>query len=552
MKRIACFLWCWIMRAAAGSSGMVVCSHPLAGEAGVAVLRAGGNAVDAAVATGMALAVVHPSAGNIGGGGFMVVRMKDGRTAAFDFREKAPAAAHAGLFLDATGRLVPGSNHNGHRAVGVPGTVAGFDLALKKLGTKDWHALTAEAVRLAAEGFALSPAMAREFNGLANDWRRNPAAARIFLKPDGQPWQAGDRWVQPDLALCLGRIAREGRDGFYKGETARLIAEDMKAHGGLITEADLAAYDAKERAVLRAPWRGFEVLSMPPPSSGGTALAEMLNMLEHDNLRALGHNSAAYLHLCAEVMRRAFADRAEHMGDPDFNPALPLVRLLSKEHAAALRRGIAEDKASVSESAKFNTAYESEETTHYSVVDREGNVVAVTYTLEYSYGARLVCGGAGFLYNNEMGDFNPQPGRTDASGLIGTPPNVIAPGKRMLSSMTPVIVCRDGTPVLVLGSPGGRTIINTVLQTVLNVLAFDLPLKEAVAAPRIHHQWLPDEVRVERGIPTGVRRALEAKGHTVREGGTQGRMMAIAIDARTGERTGVADPRDPDGAVAVE
>lgn len=531
--------------------GMVVSSHALASQAGLEVLKAGGNAVDAAVATGLALAVTHPSAGNLGGGGFMVVHWHTGEVTAFDFREKAPLAATERMFLDENGNLAPGANHEGYRTIGVPGMVAGLDLALKRHGTKSWAELAAPAIRLAADGFPLSEAMAREFAALKADWLRYPAAAKIFLKPDGSPFAAGETWRQPDLAATLRRLAADGRAGFYFGTTARLIAADMRARGGLITETDLAVYEAKERKPIRGTYRGYDVFSMPPPSSGGVALVEMLNILEGYDLKAAGHHSPRHAHLLAEAMRRAYADRARHLGDPDFNPDIPLARLVSKEYAAELRRGIRPDKASKSDPATFNDAYESPETTHYSVVDAQGNAVSVTCTLEYSYGARIVAEGAGFLYNNEMGDFNPLPGRTDESGLIGTPPNLVAPGKRMLSSMTPTILAKNGRPWLVLGSPGGRTIINTVLQTAVNMVDFEMDPAAAVAAKRLHHQWLPDVLRAEANAlaPETVRQ-LEAMGHRVRAGGAQGRVMAIHIDPETGALTGVPDPRDPDGGAA--
>ena len=537
----------------AADRGVVVSAHSLASEAGVRVLRNGGNAFDAAVATGLALAVVHPTAGNIGGGGFLVAVRANGDAVAVDFREKAPAAATAGLFLDPEGKLIPGSNHTGHRAVGVPGTVAGFDLILKKWGRKGWADVAAPAVGLAQDGFPLTAAMAAEFAAHRDDWKTNPPAARIFLKPDGSAFAKGHLWKQPDLARTLQRLAERGRDGFYQGETAAALAADMKAHGGLITEADLAAYEARERPPIRGAYRDVAIVSMPPPSSGGIALVEMLNMLEGDDLAALGHNSPAYVHLLAESMRRAFADRARYLGDPDFNPDLPVATLTSKEHARRHRQTIHPAKASASDPGRFTEAYESPETTHYSVLDAEGNAVVVTYTLEQAYGAKIVADGLGFLYNNEMGDFNPQPGRTDATGLIGTPANLIAPGKRMLSSMTPTIVLKDGKPWLLVGSPGGRTIINTVLQVVLNVVDFRLPLPEAVAAPRLHHQWLPDEIVGEARLLTpDLASALREKGHTVKTGGKQGRVMAILIDPGTGKPTAVADPRDPDGAAAQE
>lgn len=523
-------------------AAMVVSSHALGSQAGVDVLKSGGNAIDAAIATGMALAVVHPSAGNIGGGGFMIVFTKSGDVTTFDFREKAPAAAREKMFLDANGELIKDLNHEGYLAVGVPGTVAGFDLARKRFGTKSWTALAAPAVKLASEGFFLSESMAKEFARRTNDWKKHPASAKVFLQADGSPFKSGDLWKQADLAKALQRIQQQGRAGFYSGETARLIADDMRRNSGLITESDLASYEAKERKPVRGTYRGFEVYSMPPPSSGGIALIEMLNIIE---TRYVGpHNSADYLHLLAEAMRRAFADRAEHIGDPDFNPDIPVARLISKEHAAKLRATIDPQRASVSDAAKFAEAFESDETTHYSVIDDEGNAVVVTYTLEYSYGSRIVADGLGFLYNNEMGDFNPQPGRTDSTGLIGAKPNLVAPGKRMLSSMTPTIVARDGKPFLLIGTPGGRTIINTVLQVTLNVLDFNMSIADAVAAPRIHHQWLPDRIQHEPGIPEEALAGLRARGHKLDQTRRIGEAMGITT---TPVIRGAADPRSADG-----
>ncbi|MBI5386760.1 MAG: gamma-glutamyltransferase [Verrucomicrobia bacterium] len=531
--------------------GMVVSSQRLASEIGADVLREGGNAVDAAVATGLALAVVHPSAGNLGGGGFMLVFTKSGEVTAFDFRETAPLAARADMFLGPNGKYRKDSNHDGYRAVGVPGTVAGFDLALNRFGSRSWKELAAPAVLLAEDGFPLTDAMANEFRKRKKEWLKFPSSAKVFLRPDRSAFRSGDIWRQPDLARTLRRLQEHGREEFYFGETARRLAADMKAHGGLITEADLAAYTAKERPPVRGTYRGCEVYSMPPPSSGGVALVEMLNLLEGYDLKSLGHNSAPYLHRLAEAMRRAYADRARFLGDPDFNPDLPLARLTSKEYAARLRKSIRLDRASPSDPARFGNIYESEETTHYSVVDAEGNAVAVTYTLEYSYGSRIVADGLGFLYNNEMGDFNPQPGRTDRRGFIGTPPNVIAPGKRMLSSMTPTILARDGKPLLVIGSPGGRTIINTVLQVVLNVVDFEMGLANAIGARRVHHQWLPDEIVSEpEALLPATRRQLKGMGHTVRVGGKIGQAMGVFIDPTTGQRLGAADPRAPDGSAA--
>jgi len=529
--------------------GMVVSSHYLASEVGVKVLKSGGNAVDAAVATGLALAVVHPAAGNLGGGGFMIVCTKDGQVTAFDFREKAPAAADERMYLDAHGNYIDDLNHEGYLAVGVPGTVAGFDLALKKFGKKSWKELAAPAVELAEKGFILSWGMTDDFRYLQEDFKKYPASAKVFLKKNGSLYEADDLWKQPDLARTLKRIQKFGRDGFYLGETARLLAADMKKNGGLITEADLAAYAAKERQPLHGTYRGYDIYSMCPPSSGGAAIIEMLNILEGFDLKSYGHNSATYLHLLAEAMRRAFADRARHLGDPDFNPEIPIAKLTSKAYADELRRAISLNRASPSDPVKFNDGPEGSETTHYSVVDAEGNVVVVTYTLEYGYGSRIVADGLGFLLNNEMGDFNPQPGRTDSTGKIGTPPNLVAPGKRMLSSMTPTIVAQNGKPLLLIGSPGGRTIINTVLQVVLNVIDFKMDISRAIAAGRIHHQWLPDRLIIEDEATTmDSQRLLEMIGHRLLVRGSQGSAMGIMIDPETGMRLGAADPRADDGA----
>ncbi len=532
--------------------GMVVSSQRLASEVGVKILRDGGNAVDAAVATGLALAVTHPSAGNLGGGGFMVVRTKDGRVTCFDFREKAPAAATATMYLDDQGQYTKPLNHEGYLAVGVPGTVAGFALAHEKLGSLPFAQLVDPAFELAEAGFPLSWALAAQFRELTNDFAKYPASLRQFFKPDGTPYEPGELWRQPDLASTLDRIRKQGRDGFYRGETARLIAKAMRDNGGLITEQDLVDYQAKEREPIRGRYRGYEIYSMPPPSSGGVAIVEMLNILEGFDLKGAGHGSALHLHLLAESMRRAFADRARYLGDPDFNPEMPVARLLSKEYAADLRRGISFNHVGESDPVEFNDVAESEETTHYSVIDKEGNAVVVTYTLEAGYGSKIVADGTGFLLNNEMGDFNPQPGRTDEKGLIGTPPNLVAPGKRMLSSMTPTIVQKDGRPYLLIGSPGGRTIINTVLQVVVNVIDFDMDVAEAIAAPRIHHQWLPDVLRVEKfGTSSDSLRLLGMIGHHVEEYNSsraQGRAMGILVDPASGVLMGASDPRDADGA----
>ncbi len=535
----------------AAEHGMVVSSHHLASEAGMHVLAQGGNAVDAAVATAFVLAVTLPSAGNIGGGGFLVYHGADGHTTTFNFREKAPLAATPTMFLGEDGEIQDNSNHEGMLSVGVPGTVAGLVLAHARLGSLPWADLVAPAVVLAEEGFPSTRAMQGFLQMLTRaDGPLYHATREAFLKDGATVYAPGELWKQPDLAASLKRIQREGHDGFYYGETARLLADFSAEHGGLITLDDLAAYQAEEQAPVHGTYRGYDIYSMGPPSSGGVALIEMLNILEDYDLEAMGHNSAQYLHVLTESMRRAFADRAEHLGDPRFNPDMPVARLLSKSYAERLRTSIDPGRASESDSSRFAALYaaqeESEETTHLSVMDRMGNAVSLTYTLEHSYGSRIVAKGTGFLLNNEMGDFNPVPGRTTSRGLIGTPPNRVAPEKRMLSSMTPTIVAKDGKPVLIVGTPGGRTIINTVLQVILNVIDHGMNIGEAVEAPRIHHQWLPNVTSFERlGISPDTRHLYEALGHTVRLRGTQGRAHCIA--AQGDLLYGAADSRSYDG-----
>lgn len=529
------------------AQGMVVSANAIASRVGMDVLRSGGNAVDAAIATGFALAVVHPTAGNIGGGGFMVIRFPDGRATTVEFREKAPLAAHPEMFLDpATGEYSSAIHHNSHLAVGVPGTVAGFDYAHQRYGSGEWSRLLSPAVILARDGFPLSTGLAGSFRNVLRSMEQYPASAAQFSR-GGTPYEAGDVWRQPELAATLERIRQQRRDGFYTGETARLIVAEMQRGGGIITERDLALYQPRERAPLRGTYRGYEVISMPPPSSGGIALIEMLNILEGYDLRSMGHNSAPYIHHLAETMRRAFRDRARFVADPDFAD-VPVERLTSKAYAAELRRGIDSGRASVSAPADIQLPAEGDQTTHYSVVDTRGMAVSVTYTLEAGYGSKIVVPGAGFLLNNEMGDFNARPGLTTEAGLIGSEPNLARPEQRMLSSMTPTILARDGQLVAVIGSPGGRTIINTVLQMVLNIVDHDMSIQQAVDAKRIHHQWLPDRISIEEeGTSETHVAALRAMGHEVRMGGRQGSVHAIMIDPRTRERVGAPDRRDPDG-----
>ena len=529
--------------------GMVVSTDRIASEVGVQILKKGGNAVDAAVAVGFALAVVHPAAGNIGGGGFMVIRFSDGSTTAIDYREKAPMAAHEKIYLDVNGELIKGLNHNSYLAVGVPGTVAGLTLALEKYGTMKLKDLIKPAIKLAEKGFPVSYAFHRDLVANKERFEKYPASARKFLKKDGSPFQPGEIFKQKDLAETLKRISKKGKNGFYKGKTAELIAADMQANGGLITEEDLAAYQAVIRKPIEITYRGYTVTGMPPPSSGGITLSIMLNILAGYQLTDLGYNSAAYIHLVVEAMRRGFADRAHYLGDPDFNQEMPVEWLISKEHAEELRNTIDLTKASQSSPNNFEWPAESSETTHYSVVDTEGNAVSNTCTIEAWYGSKIVAAGAGFLYNNEMGDFNPWPGRTDSTGLIGTEPNLVQPEKRMLSSMTPTIVSKDDKTIMVIGSPGGRTIINTVLQTILNFVDFEMNIFDAVNAPRFHHQWLPDVIHIEKwGTTKDSAELLEQMGHKIAWRETQGRAMGIAIDPETGFKMGAADPRSPNRA----
>ena len=532
-------------------SGMVVSAYPDASEAGAEVLRDGGNAVDAAIATGLALAVTHPTAGNIGGGGFMVIRFPDGGATAIDFREKAPLKAHPEMFVGEDGEYSYQIHHRSHLAVGVPGTVAGFALAHERYGNAEWRDLVEPSVTLARDGFVVSDRLANSLSGRLEAFRDYPATHAQFSK-DGVPYEPGEVLAQPDLAGTLERIRDEGRDGFYRGITARLLAEEMERGGGWITEEDLARYEAREREPIRGRYRGYDIISMPPPSSGGTALVQMLNVLEGFDVAAMGAGSPEYAHHLVESMRRAFRDRATFLADSDFAD-VPVERLTSKEYAAEIRTTIQSEAASVSSPADVEAAAgrESTETTHYSVVDADGMAVAVTYTLEGGYGSYITVPGAGFLLNNEMGDFNGRPGLTDESGLIGTEPNLARPEQRMLSSMTPTVVARDGQLVAVIGSPGGRTIINTVLQLVVNLVDFGESPQGVVAAKRLHHQWLPDRARLEEGFMSEEdAAALAAMGHEVTWGRGQGIAHCIFVDGMSGQFVGVPDPRDSDGASA--
>lgn len=475
--------------------GMVVSAHRLASEIGVDVLKSGGNAVDAAVAVGYALAVVYPSAGNIGGGGFMTIRLKDGSTRFLDFRERAPLAASKDMYLDASGDVAPGRSTTGYLAVGVPGSVAGFEAALSRFGTLSRDAVMAPAVRLARDGFALEDGDVTLLAGGAKKLGKDPAAARIFLN-QSRPFALGDRLVQSDLADSLALIAKQGPDAFYKGPIAEKIVKASAAKGGILAAADFSGYKVRELTPITCRYRGYEIISSSPPSSGGVILCEILNVLEAYPLTHMGPGSAETVHYMVEAMRYAYADRNAALGDPDFVKN-PVSMLLDEAYAAKIRASIAPFRAGKSQEMKPLGLVESHETTHYSIVDKDGNAVSVTYTLNGSFGAGVVAEGTGILLNNEMDDFTSKPGVANLYGLVQGEANAIAPGKTPLSSMSPTIVTKDGKLFMVIGSPGGARIITITLEAILNVIDHGMTIGEAIDAPRIHHQWLPDKVVME-------------------------------------------------------
>jgi len=543
---------------------MVASVHELASRAGVEMLHSGGNAVDAAVATGFALAVVHPQAGNLGGGGFLLLRNASGETHFIDFREKAPAAATENMYLDAQGNVIPESSKDssvvGYKSIGVPGSVAGLVYAEKKYGKLSLEKVIAPAIKLARDGF---PVAYEDTQDLKEDkfLAQFPESKRIFLR-DGNYYQPGGLLKQPELARTLERIAKNP-DDFYHGAMARELAAAIHKGGGLITTADLAAYEVKEREPIRGSYRGYDIISAPPPSSGGVALVEILNILEGFDLAKFGDRSADAIQLEAEAFRRAFYDRADFMGDPDF-AKIPVAQLIDKKYAAAWRDSIDLNHASVSKDLKrpsiFNelervaqsrtTAIrEPENTTHYSVVDAEGNAVAVTTTLNDSFGSRVTAEGLGFLLNDEMDDFAAKQGVPNIYGLIQGPADAISPGKRPLSAMTPTIVLKDGKLFLILGSPGGPTIITTVANILIGVVDFSLDIQEAVNAPRFHHQWLPDEILVEDRLSPDTMNVLRSKGHALDVMHFWGDGECIMVDPKTGERLGASDGRNNGKAV---
>ena len=514
------------------ASGMVVTAQRLATEVGVDVLKRGGNAVDAAVAVGYALAVVWPSAGNLGGGGFMTLHRAEGGERFIDFREKAPLAAWPDMYLDAQGNVRAGASLKGHLAVATPGTVAGLELAREKYGTMKREALLAPAIALAEKGFVLEAGDIEALAGSNDDLRKDAASAAIFLRKDGSPLAAGDRLVQRDLAKTLREISRHGAAGFYAGPVAKALVAANRAGGGILAAADLERYRPRELAPIECDYRGFHVVSAPPPSSGGVILCEMLNILEGYPLKDLGYRSAQAVHYQVEAMRHAYFDRNTWLGDPDFVKN-PVERLLDKAYAERVRKAI--DPARAGSSADFKPGvppHEGTNTTHYSIVDRWGNAVAVTYTLNESFGARVTAAGTGVLLNDEMDDFTIKSGEANRYGLVQGQPNAIAPGKTPLSSMAPTLVLRDGKPLMVLGTPGGSLIISAVLLTVLNVVDYGMDIQEAVDAPRFHQQWLPETTRLERfALAPDTQRALEAMGHKFRTGRPANHVAAILLDA---------------------
>jgi len=523
--------------------GMVATGEEIAAQIGVEILQKGGNAVDAAVTIGFVKAVTYPQAGNLGGGGFMLIySAKTKKVIAIDYREKAPAKATRDMFLDEQKNVDAKLSRFSYLSAGVPGTVAGMAMALEKYGTLSLAEALAPAIALAEKGFIITLAFSNSIKKNAKRLKKHPTTAAIFFKLDGSFYEAGDRLVQSDLANTLKAIAKKGIKAFYQGEIAQLIVKDMQAHGGLITKTDLANYQPGLRKPIQGTYRGYDIYSMSPPSSGGVHIVQILNILENYDIGLLGHNTAATIHLMAEAMKRAYADRSKYLGDTDF-VSVPLTGLTSKAYAATLSQQINSQKASLSQDILPGkpTHYESNETTHYSVVDKEGNAVSNTYTINFGFGTGIVVKGAGFLLNNEMDDFSAKPGVPNAYGLIGGTANAIEPHKRMLSSMSPTIVLKDGKPFLVTGSPGGSRIITTTLQVIMNVIDHKLNIQEAVNAVRIHHQWLPDEIRVEEGLSLDTINLLTEMGHKVVVKKTMGAAASILIDQNT--LYGANDPR---------
>lgn len=535
-----------------GQNGMVVAAERWAAEVGRDILREGGNAVDAAVATGFALAVTYPRAGNIGGGGFMLVHLaEENRQLFIDYREMAPAKAYKDLYLDKDGNVDKRRYYLSRQSAGVPGTVAGLSYALEKYGTMSLKQVLQPAIRLAKQGFAVSFSLSHDLKARARyaPWSDHEAK-RLFFKDGLVAYEPGERLRQKDLAWSLQQIAQKGPDAFYKGAIAARIVADMERNDGLISADDLAGYEVKERKPVRGNFKGFEVVSVPPPSSGGIHIIQMLNMLENFDLQAMGHNSAAYLHTLSEVMKMAYADRSKYLGDPDFYE-VPVSALLEKAYAKKLAATISDQaRASKDIAPALGPHYESNETTHFSVADKFGNVVSNTYTLNFSFGSGIAVPGTGMLLNNEMADFSAKAGIPNPFGLIGGTANAVEGRKRPLSSMSPSFILKDGKPWVVAGSPGGSKIITAVLQTLLNVMVFDHNIAEATALPRVHHQWLPDVLQVEEGISPDTILLLQNRQQPVKQSNrTLGRMQSIMLE--NGVFYGASDPRRAEGAVAA-
>lgn len=535
-----------------GQHGMVVGPERLAAQIGTDILKKGGNAVDAAVATGFALAVSFPRAGNLGGGGFMLIHLAEGnKQTLIDYREIAPAAATRDMFLGEDGQLDKERAYFSRKSAGVPGTVAGMVYALEQYGSMSLKEVLAPAIALAKKGMTVTYALNHEIGARAEGLRRDEAASKLFFKADGSAYDIGDTWKQPELAWTLKQIAKHGAQAFYTGEIAKRIVADMEANDGLITAADLAAYKAVERVPVRGTYRGYEIVSTPPPSSGGIHIIQMLNILESFDLKSMGHNSAAYLHLLTESMKLAYADRSQYLADPDFYDT-PTQKLIDKEYASKQRARINLNKATAAADIApgRDLPNESFDTTHYTVADKDGNVVSNTYTLNFSFGAHIAVPGTGMLLNNEMSDFAIQPGQPNPFGLVQGEANRIEGHKRPLSSMSPTMVFREGKPWLATGSPGGSTIITTILQTLLNAIEFDMNIAAAAAAPRIHHQWQPDRVTVELGISPDTLKIMRDMGQNVKIGNrTLGRTNSIMLN--NGWLYGATDTRRPGGAVAA-
>ena len=531
-----------------GQKGMVASQHALATKVGLEILKKGGNAVDAAVAVGFSLAVVLPRAGNLGGGGFMIVHeAKGGTTQAVNYREMAPKKSSRDMYLDKNGDVDRVKINAEYLASGVPGSVAGLARALEKYGTMSLAEILAPAIKQAEEGFVVTYDLASVLKSLEGRIRKWPESAKIFYKANGGYYEAGDILIQKDLAWSLKQIAKEGPSAFYSGKVGERIAKDMKANGGIITMEDLRNYKVEEMEPVWGTYRGYEIASMPPPSSGGVHIIQMLNILEGFPLKYLGHNSAETLHLMAETMKLAYADRSEHLGDPNFWK-VPTKGITSKTYGEELRSKINRAQATPSEKIKPGKPqdYESEETTHFTVMDSDGNVVVNTYTLNFSFGTGIVAKGTGILLNNEMSDFSAKPGVANAFGLLGGEANAVQAGKRPLSSMTPTIVFKDGKPYFATGSPGGSRIITTVLQVILNIIDHDMNVGEASNVPRIHHQWYPETLFIEKGIGYDTQTLLRARNHDVKYRNAMGSTQTIML--RNGLLFGASDPRRPDAA----